>query len=281
MTSSYQLSEADKAAFWDDGYVIKRAFFDSVETEMLSNAIHSTPEIARNIVAVSDNTGATTELALWNHPGDDVFGMVARSARIVDSMEHLLGGEVYHYHSKLTMKRPLAGGAWDWHQDYGYWYENGCLFPDMASVFIAIDPCKRENGCLEVLRGSHLMGRLNHAIRTGQTGADEERVKDAMNLLDHIYCEMSPGDALFFHCNTLHSSAANTSQAARNVLLCCYNRASNNPTKVHHHPQATPLLKVPDSAVKSAGGRPAKLDFVSAADDLTIVAQSHLTTDAS
>lgn len=55
-----------------------------------------------------------------------------------------------------------VGGRHVWHQDYGYWYENGCLTPDMGSVFIALDPCTKENGCLRVLSGSHKMGRLDH-----------------------------------------------------------------------------------------------------------------------
>lgn len=33
-----------------------------------------------------------------------------------------------------------------------YWYNNSCLFPDMGTVFIAIDKCDRENGCLKVCR---------------------------------------------------------------------------------------------------------------------------------
>ena len=32
----------------------------------------------------------------------------------------LLGGECYHYHSKVVIKDPLAGGERAWHQDYGY-----------------------------------------------------------------------------------------------------------------------------------------------------------------
>jgi len=31
-----------------------------------------------------------------------------------------------------------------------YWYKNGCLYPDMGTVFIAIDKCDTENGCLKV-----------------------------------------------------------------------------------------------------------------------------------
>lgn len=248
-----RITEADRAAFARDGYVLRPGFFDAEEVDLLRRAIASDPAIAKNVTKLHDGQGASTELALWNHPGEDVFGMVARGARVVDGMELLLGGPVYHYHSKLTMKRPRVGGAWDWHQDYGYWYNNGCLFPDMASVFIAIDPSRRANGCLEVLRGSHLMGRLDHGRVGGQTGADMDRVREAMKVLDHVYCEMDPGDALFFHSNTLHSSSQNVSDQSRNVLLCCYNRLSNNPSKEHHHPRATPLHKVDDGAIKRCG----------------------------
>ena len=80
-----------------------------------------------------------TKLTLWNHAGDDLYSMFSRSPRIVDRMEQLLGGEVYHYHTKMMLKEPRVGGAWEWHQDYGYWYHNGCLFPYMASCLIAVD----------------------------------------------------------------------------------------------------------------------------------------------
>jgi hypothetical protein len=78
-------------------------------------------------------------MALWNHPGDSVYGLAARCEKMVDTLEDLLGGEVYHYHSKLTAKEPREGGAWEWHQDYGYWYHNGCLYRLMASAMIALD----------------------------------------------------------------------------------------------------------------------------------------------
>ncbi|MEM7015985.1 MAG: phytanoyl-CoA dioxygenase family protein, partial [Pseudomonadota bacterium] len=53
--------------------------------------------------------------------------------------ESLIGEPVYHFQSKLTAKDPLVGGAWEWHQDYGYWYYNGCLEPKMLSFMIALD----------------------------------------------------------------------------------------------------------------------------------------------
>ncbi len=99
-------------------------------------------------------------MATWNHPGDSVYGLAARSHRVVDTMEDLLGGEVYHYHSKLTAKEPEVGGAWEWHQDYGYWYHNGCVFPLMASVMVALDASNRENGCLRMALGGWMSGAI-------------------------------------------------------------------------------------------------------------------------
>ncbi len=249
------LTEAEIAQFHRDGYVLRRGLFAPDEVAMLSDAIVNDPAIARNTYVRPDSKGASTELALWNHPSDDVFGAVARSRRIVDSMEKLLGGEVYHYHSKLTMKRPKVGGAWDWHQDYGYWYRNACLFPLMASVFISVDPSTRENGCLEVLKGSHHLGRLEHGVVGGQVGADMERVEQAMKVLDHVYVEQAPGDAMFFHSNTLHTSGQNKSEKSRNVLLCCYNAARNSPYREGNHPSYTKLDKLPDEAVRAAKPR--------------------------
>lgn len=247
------LSEEDYGAFWRDGFVVKRGYFDDAEMALLQRAIALDESIGAHVVQIDDSGGGTTELALWNHPGDDLFGAFARVERIVGGAERLLGGEVYHYHSKLTMKRPHVGGAWDWHQDYGYWYNNGCLYPDLLSVAIAVDRATKENGCLQVLRGSHRLGRLDHGRVGGQTGADMERVAEVMKSHERVYLEMAAGDAVFFHCNTLHASEPNRSDKPRNILLCCYNKATNDPYKEHHHPRYTPLAKLPDSAIKAMG----------------------------
>ena len=55
-------------------------------------------------------------------------------------------------------------------------------------------------------------------------------------------------------------------------MLCCYNRVSNNPYKAHHHPQATPLAKVDDTAIKAVGltTAGAARAFYRAEDDRTV-----------
>jgi hypothetical protein len=271
------LSEQDYRAFWADGYVVKPGWFDAEEVDLLRRAVELDESIQANLFAVRNSQGGAVTLCLWNHPGDDLFGAFARCERSAGGAERLLGGEVYHYHSKLTMKRPGGGGAWDWHQDYGYWYQNGCLFPDLLSVAIAVDPATRANGCLEFLKGSHKLGRIEHGRSGGQTGAEMERVEQAMKVLDRVHIEMAPGDACFFHCNTLHASAANTTDRSRNLLLCCYNKASNDPVLEHHHPRYTPLAKLPDSAIKAIGLKldPAARAYMDVKEDGTTVAEAN------
>ncbi|GIS91250.1 MAG: hypothetical protein CM1200mP20_12910 [Pseudomonadota bacterium] len=89
--------------------------------------------------------------------------------------EDLIGEPVYHFQSKLTAKDPYVGGAWEWHQDYGYWYYNGCLAPKMLSFMIALDRTDASNGCLKLVRGSHRLGRLDHVqVTPEQNTADPE-----------------------------------------------------------------------------------------------------------
>jgi len=127
----------------------------------------------------------------------------------------------------------------------------------MLSVFIAIDPCTEENGCMQVLRGSHLMGRIEHGFAGEQTGADLGRVEEAKKRLELVHCKMQAGTALFFHSNLLHTSEANLSDKPRWALICCYNTKHNDPYKEHHHPRYTPLEKLPDSAIKEIGAKTA------------------------
>lgn len=248
------LTPAQREAYERDGFVLVRGLFDAEEARLMQQAMETDPQVRGHLYDRKDAEGLSTKMVLWNHPGDSVYGLAARSRRIVDTMESVLGGEVYHYHSKLTAKEPFEGGAWEWHQDYGYWYNNGCLFPLMASVMVALDKCTKENGCLQVVRGSHLLGRIDHGVIKGdQVGADPKRVEHIVDQLEVVHAEMEPGDGLFFHCNTLHRSDQNRSPSRRWTLLFCYNAARNNPTIAHHHPFYTPLQKVDDAAIKGAG----------------------------
>lgn len=242
--------DALKTAFDEEGYVFVREAFDADEMAALLRVAKEDAALAADAYARKDATGGESRLALRNDLDDSVYSAIARGERTAGVMERLLGDEVYHYHHKMMLKESRVGGAWEWHQDYGYWYNFGCLYPDMASCLIAVDRATRANGCLQVLRGSHKLGRIDHGKSGEQVGADMERVEAALERMELVHCEMAPGDALFFHGNLLHRSDKNTSESARWSLICCYNTRHNDPYKESRHPRYTPLDKWPDDQVR-------------------------------
>jgi ectoine hydroxylase-related dioxygenase (phytanoyl-CoA dioxygenase family) len=250
--ASYTLTDHDAAAFSQDGYLMVRGLFDRDEMAGLLAFAKGDASLAGEAYVRKDAAGGQTKLALRNELAEkSMYTAIVRSERIVNAVARLLGDEVYHYHHKMMLKEPRTGGAWEWHQDYGYWYGNGCLFPDMASCLIAVDRATRENGCLQVIRGSHQMGRVEHAKAGEQTGADPARVAAALARMELVYCEMDPGDALFFHGNLLHRSDQNTSDHARWSLICCYNTRHNDPFMTGgRHPNYSPLEVWRDERVR-------------------------------
>jgi ectoine hydroxylase-related dioxygenase (phytanoyl-CoA dioxygenase family) len=246
-----RLSEQDIAAFERDGYFIFRSLFDADEMAALIAHAKADANLQSGASDRVDADGRASRITLWDHPRDDLYGRFSRCERLVVNASTLLGGqEVYHWHSKMMLKEPRVGGAWEWHQDYGYWYNGGCLLPDLISCMIAVDRADQENGCLQVLRGSHRMGRIDHGSVGGQTGADPERTALATEFFEHVHVTLEPGDTLFFHSNLMHRSDANLSDRPRWCLICCYNTRENSPrTEPHGHCKYTPLTTIADADV--------------------------------
>jgi hypothetical protein len=249
------LHEGEVQKYREEGFVLVRGMFGPREIGLLQRSAKDDKALDDHSFGRADDQGGIVRLSLWNHPGSGIYGMFARCRSLVDSAEALLGGEVYHYHSKMIMKEPRVGGAWAWHQDYGYWYQNGVLFPLLTSAFVAVDRCTQENGCLQVLKGSHLAGRVHHVLTGDQAGADRERVNEMAKRLELVHVEMEPGDVVFFDANLLHCSAPNHSEHPRWSMICCYNAARNDPYKDAHHPRYTPLSKVEDSQIIEVGAK--------------------------
>ena len=226
--------------FSNDGYIIKKNLFSEDEINKLKKFIESSSDKKNDARETRSSTGKLS-ITLWDHTSDDLFGKFYTNERIVKPMEEYLGDEVYHYHSKIIWKKPGDGG-FDWHQDYGYWYHNACLYPDMGSCFIMLDRATKENGCLKVLKGSHKVGRIGHGISdTPEQTADMERIAELEKRHERVYITAEPGDVLFFHANLLHSSDANKSGESRRTLIVCFNTKSNNPYKESGHASYTRL----------------------------------------
>jgi len=222
------LSPTETAAFDRDGYLLVPNLFSETEVGALLRDVEGGDRVAGRASARMDASGKAAKISLWTDLADDIWGATSTNPRIVNNCRMLLREEIAFFHGKVMLKEAHSGGAWEWHQDYGYWYDQGFVFPRMISAFVALDPATKENGCLQVLRGTHLLGRLTHGTVGDQTGADIERIGHLEKRFERVAVEMTPGSVLFFHCNLLHSSSPNESSMSRRSFIMCYN-ALNNP----------------------------------------------------
>ena len=246
------LSQEQIAQYHKDGFVIVRGFFDLDEIEPLRQACEKDPNVRGYETKIVDSFGKIYKVTTWTDLEQTYLGVIPRIARVVDGAEALLGEECYHWHSKILKKDPYSEGTVDWHQDCAFWYHNGCLFPHFATCTIAITANTKENGCIQMVKGSHRASRFDMARGDQAVFADPKRVKEILKRMEVVDCEMEPGDVMFFHGNTLHCSGPNRTNQPRIVVHCHYNAVSNAPFWVEgqEHHQYKPIEKLPDSVIK-------------------------------
>lgn len=226
----------DRETFWHDGFLVLRNVFCKEEIDIVKRGIDSNVRLSlfyKNMIKNRNNgiRGAFSTIFVWNNTsGDDMFSKIVRRSDVFDRLEYFFDDLAYVYHNKVVMKGSGIEG-FRYHQDYSYWYNMGCLRPDMASTFFAIDPATKVNGCLKILAGSHHFGRQKHKTYDSEsdTGIDEIILEHVRKNCEELYIELDPGDCVIFHGNTLHGSDDNTSDQPRISVLGTYNFKRNNP----------------------------------------------------
>src|SRR5210317_214022 len=84
------LDDNQTQSFHQNGYVIVKNFFNDEETKLLQNASKLDPAIRDHLYDRKDSEGLTTKMMAWNHPDDSIYGVTARSEKIVDTKEGLV-----------------------------------------------------------------------------------------------------------------------------------------------------------------------------------------------
>src|SRR5690606_16820089 len=109
------------------------------------------------------------------------------------------------HHNCIMTKQPQFSSDTGWHQDIRYW---SFRRPELVSLWLALGEEHRDNGCLQLLPGTHVPSiepwRLDEAkfLRTDLEANQEW-------LARRVYAELHPGDALFFHARTFHAATRN------------------------------------------------------------------------
>ncbi len=144
---------------------------------------------------------------------------LAKDRRIVELIIPILGEDIQLEHSKLATKPPAKGkGEFHWHQDFAFFPHTNS---DLLAVMVMLDDSTPENGCMQIVRGSHRWGLLDHTVDGPFTGACQEpdRWTDERRIVD-----VTPraGGISIHHCLTLHASDVNRTGQPRRGLVFQY-----------------------------------------------------------
>ncbi len=172
--------------------------------------------------------GGTVRRLLDAYARDPVFAAWAVAPAIREWMERYFGERVLMsraHHNCLMTKHPRYGSMTGWHRDIRYW---SFQREELVSVWFALGEENADNGGLWLVPGSHKLTieaeRFDEAkFFRADHAANREIIRAAVSP------RLAPGDALFFHCNTLHSAGRNRSEAVKLSLVYTYHGASNAP----------------------------------------------------
>jgi phytanoyl-CoA hydroxylase len=155
---------------------------------------------------------------------DNIYERRARSIS-----QQLVGPTATLDYDQFLAKRPRKGGAkFAWHQDLGYWP----MTPTetlTATVSLALDDARDDNGCLQVVPGSHREPKLRPhrpMIRTNPTtGAREEGHTLTIELTpddEIVSLPVKRGSVTVHNERIVHGSPGNSSDRWRRTYIVAF-----------------------------------------------------------
>lgn len=252
---SHALRPAERRAWEEDGFFVRRAVFSREEMAEVCAAAERVAAAAEEAAGRSSDRyrvdgnlyveagGAT--LQFEHAPGSGTLRVVEPfhhldlrldrlidDPRIAEPMRGLTGSEaVALWTDKLNLKRPREGSRFRWHQDSPYWAHFFRELDRLPNVLVTLDDADEHNGCFRVIRGSHRRGMLPGCEGDGRLGAlfTDPRAFDEA---DQVPTVVPAGSLVFFSPHTVHGSEPNRSDASRRALVLTYQPGGNRMFKV-------------------------------------------------
>ena len=234
--------ERDREAFWRDGFFILRDFEDEKQcTELRKIAKHHLvnqrapieyeadvqyPGSPKNRGAEGGKTPRRLLQAISRH---SKFRCWAQSDQLISILEKLFGSAdlflSQSHHNCIMTKQSGYSSETLWHQDNRYWsFEE----ENLISVWLALGDEDIQNGCLRVIKGSHL-----EELDADRFDAEQflrTEIPSNKKLVDQsVPLELSVGDALFFHSRLLHAAGRNLTDKPKLSLVFTYHTKKNQP----------------------------------------------------
>jgi phytanoyl-CoA hydroxylase len=237
------------AAYRRDGFVVLRG---AIGRKLVANCLEALAGIASGTldargasmaVEPAVASGAAADVAAAAERQDIIrkFGdftaaspallRVAMSANVHRALDQILGVGRLLFQEMALVKPPRIGSEKPWHQDAAYFRTSDPTL--IVGVWIALDPATRENGCMELIRGSHLRGPLPHVPAVDVNVCTVR--PDHLRLEDRVAVPMDPGDVLLFSSLVHHYTAPNRSDKRRRALQFHYHQIGLEWTSLEAH----------------------------------------------
>ncbi|MBM7568664.1 phytanoyl-CoA dioxygenase family protein [Paenibacillus sacheonensis] len=221
MTSGIEqgLTEREIKQYGEDGFLVFDDILSAEEVGELRLACEE-PQIVELRSQKDYETKTVHALGITAlHPA---FLKLAKHPAIVAKLKSLLGEDIELQHSKLATKPPTKGlGIFAWHQDIAFYPHTNT---DLLSVMVMLDDATPENGCMQMVKGSHRLGLLNHLVNGRFAAECQERQywEQPENPGDIVCITPKSGGISIHHGLTLHGSDANASGKPRRGIVFSY-----------------------------------------------------------
>ena len=258
------LTKEQKEVFDKEGYLFFPSHFSQKEIQYLSSAVPELYEIREEYnfrEKGSDAVRTNFAAHLYSTP----FAKLARHPRMIQPVEDLLQEKLYMHQFKINGKMAFEGDVWQWHQDYGTWF-NDDLMPSARAMNVAIflDEVTEFNGPLLFIPGSHKKGviKANHDLTTTSYPLwtiDNNLIKQLVDRAGgHDGGIVSPkgpaGSMIVFHSCLVHASSNNLSPFNRISVYLSLCAVSNHIRRFKRkeyiaHRDFTPIECLPDDCL--------------------------------
>ena len=172
--------------------------------------------------------GETTRRFLQLYDRDPAFFSWLTSANISVALKQLLGEAVFlakAHHNCLMTKNPEYSSDSNWHQDIRYW---SFTQRELITTWLALGDESRDNGCLQVIPGSHKLALSSDSFDELQFFKSDYTKNQAL-IQQAKAVELSAGDVLLFHCRLLHAATRNFSAQAKYSVVFTFHCENDKP----------------------------------------------------
>lgn len=238
------LTEDEHRAYLEQGFFVRQSVFHP--NEVLGLQVASQQAVVRalemseqgrpyrlddakfvdcqHITVQFEHSRSTSDIRVIE-PINDIepaFDRLLDDQRLLSPMRGLIGQQqLALWTAKLNLKPAHCGSGFGWHQDSPYWIHDCAHVDLLPNVMLTLDPFTADNGALQIVPGSHKLGRL--------PGCEDERQlagfytnPSAFDAATAQSLVTTAGSCIFFSPHVVHGSGPNHSAQQRRAVIMTY-----------------------------------------------------------